>query len=322
MGGIVFVAVFLGIIMTTTEKVLGSFKAQAANSAETGVKKTDLYRIPPQKLQEEPGFNAREYDDPDVQAQIEAFAQAYSDGTYVPPLIVRIDSVTGDFFIVDGHQRRRGAMLAIERGAPIEHLDCLPFRGNDMDRVLLMLTSAEGLKLKPLGVADSYLRLNRMGKTSAEIAKRVNRTASHIDAMLVLATANSDVHALVRRGDVAATTAIDAVRTHGEKAGAFLAGKLQEVQAKGKKTLKPSAIKQWVPPRKMVVSLYESIEPIFKSLEAQEEAMALLTETDDPSQVEGMKVWVDAAALKNLYRVFQDAEALKQKHSTEPTPAS
>ena len=27
MGGIVFVAVFLGIIMTTTEKVLGSFKA-------------------------------------------------------------------------------------------------------------------------------------------------------------------------------------------------------------------------------------------------------------------------------------------------------
>ena len=307
--------------MTTAEKVLGSFKAQAANSAETGVKKTDLYRIPPQKLLEEPGFNAREYDDPEVQTQIEAFAQAYMDGAYVPPLIVRIDAVTGEFFVVDGHQRRRGALLAIERGAPIEHLDCLPFRGNDMDRVLLMLTSAEGLKLKPLGVADSYLRLIRMGKTSAEVAKRVNRTSSHVDAMLILATANSDVHALVRSGDVAATTAIEAVRAHGEKAGTFLSGKLLEAQANGKKTLKPSAIKRWVPPRKMVESLYESIEPIFKSLETQEEAMALLNQTNDPEapQAEGQKVWVDAAALLKLCRVFQDAEALKQKRSNEPT---
>ena len=184
-----------------------------------------------------------------------------------------------------------------------------------------MLTSAEGLKLKPLGVADSYLRLIRMGKTSAEVAKRVNRTSSHVDAMLILATANSDVHALVRSGDVAATTAIEAVRAYGEKAGTFLSGKLLEAQANGKKTLKPSAIKRWVPPRKMVESLYESIEPIFKSLETQEEAMALLNQTNDPEapQAEGQKVWVDAAALLKLCRVFQDAEALKQKRSNEPT---
>lgn len=32
------------------ETIHESFKAQAANSQETGVKKTDLYKVPPEKL--------------------------------------------------------------------------------------------------------------------------------------------------------------------------------------------------------------------------------------------------------------------------------
>ena len=191
--------------MTSTEKLATSFKALAANSAETNVKKTDLYRIPPDKLQEEEGFNARDYDDPEVIAQIESFADAYSNGRYVPPLIVRIDSGTGGIFVVEGHLRRKGANLAIERGAPIQHLDCTPFRGNDTDRVTVMLTSAQGLPLKPLGVAESYLRLTRMGLSVADISKRLCRTVTHVENMLTLATSNSDVHTMVRKGEVAAT---------------------------------------------------------------------------------------------------------------------
>ena len=68
--------------MTSTEKLATSFKALAANSAETNVKKTDLYRIPPDKLQEEECFNARDYDDAEVIEQIESFADAYSNGRY------------------------------------------------------------------------------------------------------------------------------------------------------------------------------------------------------------------------------------------------
>jgi len=41
------------------EKIATSFKALAANSSETNVKKTDLYRIPPEKIQEEPGFKCQ-----------------------------------------------------------------------------------------------------------------------------------------------------------------------------------------------------------------------------------------------------------------------
>jgi len=299
------------------EKIATSFKALAANSSETNVKKTDLYRIPPEKIQEEPGFNARDYDDPDVVAQIDAFADAYENGRYVPPLIVRIDSVTGDIFVVEGHLRRRGVLLAIDRGAPIQHIDCTPFRGNDMDRVTVMLTSAQGLPLKPIGISESYLRLQRMGLSMADIAKRINRTTSHVESMLLLATANSDVQAMVRNGDVAASTAIEAVRKHGEKAGAFLGQKLQEAKASGKKTVKASAVKEWAPPRKVSLNLFSSIAPVHKAVAEDAGLKELLDRTDeiDPAELEGKTVTLDAATVLVLCRNFLIADQLKNKRS-------
>ncbi|WP_052952279.1 hypothetical protein [Diaphorobacter sp. J5-51] len=299
------------------QKVLGSFKAQAANSTETGVKKTDLYRIPPEKLQEEPGFNERDYNDPEVMEQITAFEEAYFNGSYVPPLIVRIDPTNGDIFIVDGHQRLRGAKRAIERGAPIEHLDCLPFRGGNDERILLMLTSAQGLKLKPLGVANSYLRLTRMGKSVADIARHINRTTTHVEAMLVLATANMDVRELVREGKVSATMAVEAVREHGEKAGPFLQRKFQEIKAQGKQALKPSAIREWAPSRKIAGRMFDSLEQAYKGIMSKREVKDLLIEieTSGDETVVNKTISVDAAIMVDLIRLFQEVEGAKKKSS-------
>lgn len=297
------------------EKVLGSFKAQAANSAETGVKKTDLYRVPPDKLQEEAGFNERDYDDPEVEEQIKGFEEAYFNGTYVPPLVVRIDPTSGVIYLVDGHQRLRGAKRAIARGAPIEHLDCLPFRGGNDERILLMLTSAQGLKLKPLGVANSYLRLHRMGKTVAEIAKSINRSGTHVESMLVLATANMDVREMVRAGTVTATSAIEAVREHGEQAGPFLAKKLQEANAQGKRKLKPSAIREWAPPRKVAGRMYSTLGLAYKEISRQREVMELMVEAEKHGEeaVDGKTITVDASVMLDLLRLFQEVEEAKKK---------
>lgn len=305
--------------MTTTTKVFGSFKAQAANSAETGVKKDDVFKVPVDKLLEEEGFNERDYNDPEVEAQIEMFAQAYENGQYVPPLTVRIDSLTGSFFLVDGHQRTRGAKRAIARGATLEHLVCVPFRGNNVDRVFCMVNSSNGLKLKPVGVARSYLRLINMGKTVADIAKGVHQNVPHVESMLVLAEANADVHTLVDQGVVSATTAIEIVRKHGEKAGAFLAGKLEQEKAKGKTKIRPAAIKDWAPPRKMATAIYSSLAPVYASLAQQTEALALLEQPEaaNGEALEGKKLWVDAKALLQLCQAFKDAEALKLKRSGE-----
>ena len=59
----------------TTHK---SLKAMAADPADPQVKKTDLWKVDPRRLIEIDGFNLRDYDDPDVIAQIQAFADAYA----------------------------------------------------------------------------------------------------------------------------------------------------------------------------------------------------------------------------------------------------
>lgn len=307
----------------STQKIYGSFKAQAANSAETGVKKDDVFKIHPSMLLEEPGFNERDYDDPEVREQIERFAVSYASGvTYVPPVAVRIDSATGKFYVVDGHQRRRGALLAIERGTPIEHLVCVPFRGNNIDRVVCQVTSSQGLKLKPVGIARNYLKLLGFGQSVADIAKSLGRSVQHIQDMLVLAEANADVQSLVNEGAVSATTAIDAVRKHGEKAGELLASKLKESQSQGKTKIKPSAIKEWVPPRKVATKIYGSLSEVCESV--KNELGDLMA---DPKACEGVKIPVDASKLRELVRAYESAEAVKERRDarlqqgkTEKTP--
>lgn len=304
-------------------KVLTSFKAQAANGAETGVKKTDMFRVPPQDLFEEEGFNQRDYESPECVAQIEGFAKAYASGEYVPPLVVRIDPSNGRKFVVEGHQRKRGALLAISRGVDLPHLDCLPFRGNDVDRVVVQARSERGLKLTPLGLSKLYQMLHRKGLKNSEIATRMDVSVTTVESMLTLADASSDVQAMVKDGTVAASVAIDAVRKHGDKAADMLAAKLQDAKAKGKTSVKASAVKEWAPPRKVSLNLFSSITPVFKAVAEDEGLKELLARTDDidPAELEGKTVTLSAASVLALCRNFQVADQLKNKR-TGSTPES
>lgn len=306
-------------------KILTSFKAKAANSAETGVKKTDMFRVPPALLLEEEGFNQRDYDSPDCIAQIEGFAKAYAAAELIPPVIVRIERSNGEMFIVDGHQRVRGALLAISRGVEITEIDCYPFRGNDIDRVVVQARSERGLKLTPLGLSKLYQMLHRKGLKHSEIATRMDVSVTTVESMLTLAEASSDVQAMVKDGTVAASVAIDAVRKHGDKAGEMLAGKLQDAKAKGKTSVKAAAVKDWAPPRKVSLNLFSSITPVFKAVAEDAGLKELLARTDeiDPSELEGKTVTLDAATVLTLCRNFQIADQLKNKrtgHSPE-TPS-
>lgn len=295
----------------SNDKLITSFKALA--SADVGVKKTDLFRIPPLLIQEEEGFNARDYSDPEVIAQIESFASAYENGAFVPPLIVRMDPTTGIVYAVEGHLRRRGALLALERGVELTHLDVVVFRGNDVDRMALMLTSAQGLPLKPLMIANRYLKMTRLGLDAPEIAKRVSRSQNYVEGMLLLATANSDVHKLVTEGSVKATTAIEAVRKYGEGAGKILAEKLDEVQKTGKTTVPASAIKPWMPPRAAVERIYGSLQPMLKSFKSDSLTMIDLLDENRADQLEGKVVTVGATELANLLKAYSHAESIKEK---------
>lgn len=314
------------IIMTNKQKsdeqILGTFRSQAAKSETTGVKKDDVFKVPVHKLEEQDGFNERDYDDPEVIQKIKDFAFAYKSGHFVPPLVVRIDSATGRFYVVEGHQRRRGALLAIEEGAAIETLVCIPFRGNDMDRIHCQLSSQDGLKLKPVGIARNYLKLINMGSTEKDIATHCRKPIAHVKGMLVLAAAPTAVQRMVNQGTVSATLAIDMLRKHGDKAEEHLKGELASAQAKGKKKLKPAAVREWIPPRKNSIAIYSSLGNLAENVKKQPNVAELLEKVaQTPEVVQGTSVQVDAAALIQLLKAFDDAEALKARRAASKAEA-
>lgn len=295
-----------------------SLKSMAADASIAGVKKTDLFRVDPRLLEEDVGFNLRDYNDPEVIAHIEGFAESYINGRYVPPLVVR---TTGDGRIVsvEGHCRRRGALLAIERGANLAFVDCLAFRGGDVEQVEVMLRSAEGLKLKPLEVAQGYLRLSRMGHSNTKIAEVMRKTPARVEQMLLLATANHDVHQLVRDGHVTADAAIDAIRKYREKAGDYLKRKLEEAQGQGRGKVTRGTMRGFSLPPKILTTVVSSLDTVINHLDQKTRRKLAEFEKLDPGQLKGKTVEVDASALIELIKAHGSIDEVKAKREATAT---
>lgn len=283
-----------------------SLKAMAADPADAQVKKTDLWKVDPRRLTEVDGFNLRDYDDPDVIAQIEAFADAYANGLYVPPLIVWVDDA-GNISPIEGHLRRRGALLAIERGHDLPFVECVSFKGNDAERIEIMLRSADGLQLKPLNTAMGYLRLQRKGYSNAEIAAKVGRTVARVEQLLLLATANTDVHALVKQGRVSADGAIEAVRVYGEKAGEHL---LKILESGGKATRQ--AVRGASLPPKVAECVTHAFDTLFNQKSKLLESIALW---EKDGMRKGQTIEVDAELLHALKEAHDAIDAMRQKRA-------
>ena len=284
-----------------------SLKAMAADPSDSQVKKTDLWKVDPRRLIEVEGFNLRDYDDPDVIAQIEAFADAYTNGRYVPPLIVWVDD-QGNISPVEGHLRRRGALLSIERGNDLPFVECVSFKGNDAERVEVMLRSADGLQLKPLNTAMSYLRLQRKGYSNAEIAAKVGRTVARVEQLLLLANANSDVHALVKEGRVSADGAIEAVRVHGEDAGDYLHSILQSGGKATRQAVRGAGI-----PAKVAGSVTGAFGELFGKRSRVLEGLARWEKGGMPK---GQKIEVDAETLFALKEAHDALASMKEKRAS------
>lgn len=242
-----------------------NLKDMAASKEMPEVKKNDLYKIDPTIIKEEQGFNLRDYEQPEVKAHIDNLTETILSGGYIPPIVVRTDG-TGSILLVDGHCRTRAALQAIERGATGLMLSAVNFKGSDADRVELMLRSGEGLKFTPLEIAKGYLRLQRMGLSTAEIAKRVGKTANHVNQYLNLATANVDVQQMVERGEVAANVAIETVQKHGEDAGKVLEEAKEKAAKQGKTKVTAAVVKEWLPPRKELISLVSVAKQLEKGI--------------------------------------------------------
>jgi ParB family chromosome partitioning protein len=236
------------------------------------IKRADAEKIQYKDLHVEPGFNpiGRMEDDEDG----ESLFQFIMSGGRVPDLETR-PREEGGVWIVDGHRRHYQMGRAIEAGAPLQDKDgaiwisIKQFIGNDIDRVCRIATSNEGKKLTAIQLAEVYKRLAGFGLTPDDIAKRMTRTRQHVEQIMVLANANHDVQAAVRRGEISPSLAISAARANGEAAGAVIAAEVTKARAAGKTRVTASTMKPWAPPMKFSAPIVANARRLIDSMPAE-----------------------------------------------------
>lgn len=208
------------------------------------IKRADAMKVQLEDLFEEPGFNLRT-EGVTLEASIAALADFIADGGQIPPLEVR-PRAAGGVWVVDGHRRRR-ALLKLDsegrlprtpnKGTPAileAWVSVVAFEGNDAERVARIISSQENEKLSSLELAEGYKRLRAFGWSVEQIARKVGKTRQHVDQVLTVGNANSDVRSLIAAKHVSATTAAQAVREHGEAAGQVIVAALDKAKANGK----------------------------------------------------------------------------------------
>lgn len=215
--------------MTTTKNL--SLKALAEGKTD-GFQKAAYFKVRPDKVEFEQGFNLRE-EGAELTEHIERLYHAMKAGAYIPPIDV---SVIGDRVLVrDGHCRTRAALRLLQEG--VEYLlEARQLRGNDSDAVFHMLGSGQGKHFTPLEQGRGFLRLVTMGHTVAEIAARTGMHRSTVENGLALAEAPVAVQKMIAEGKVASHTALKAVRQEGAaKATEKLAAGVKAAEKVGKK---------------------------------------------------------------------------------------
>ena len=208
--------------------------------AQGHAKRADLLKVLASHIHIEPGFNVPETKE-EFEARVEAIVLHLTEGGNLPAVEVRPRD-NGGVFLVDGHARFEAYKRAHKRKVPVAdpkdgqlYLLTVPFTGNDADRMVRTITSAEGRTLAPLQLADRYKKLTAFGWTAEQIAAKVGKTGEHVRNIMKLATADSSVQKLVAEKKVSASEAIKAVKKHGDGAGSVLTTAVKTATKAGKK---------------------------------------------------------------------------------------
>lgn len=251
------------------------------------VRRADAMKVQLEDLHEEPGFNLRTEGEA-LESSIDSLAEFIAAGGQIPPLEVR-PRAEGGVWLVDGHRRRR-ALLKLDAAGRLPRtpnkenpaileawVPVIAFEGSDADRVARIITSQENEKLSPLELAEGYKRLRAFGWSVEQIAKKVAKTRQHVEQVLTVGNANTDVQNLVAAGHVSATTAAQVVREHGDGAGTVLDAELKKAQASGKTKVTAGSIKGPSIPKPRLEAVHTASRNLIASLDAIDEDSRSLT---------------------------------------------
>ncbi len=276
------------------------------------IKRADKSLVRYDDIHVEEGFNIRDMNDPEFRANIDSLKEHLKRGGKVPPLEV-VPYRGGGVKIIDGHCRYKAFGELRDEGHPIEWIAVEQFPGNDAQQVARLLTSNEGLKLKPTEIAEGYRRLHAMGMEPEEIGRYVGKTRQHVDQMLILASAPLVVQKAVKAGELSATTAIDVTRKHGDQSSDWLKEAKGKAKEAGKKKITAATTKAWTPPTKVVAPILTSAKAIMSCVKPSQFQELLSIEERGELDGSGIEVMVNASDLLALLRSLNDLREAAEK---------
>lgn len=209
--------------MTTTEKPMSWRDFERKTE---GVTTAGALRVPLHLINIKEGHNPRDVNKPETQAKIQRIKEAYKAGEYVQPIDISL--INNVVYIVDGECRFTAASLAHEEmvaegGDGIANLMCIPFRGNDTDRIIHSVLSNEGEKLTPMEIANNVVKkLINQGWEPKKVATSLKCSVSWIDKLYFLSNMPEAVKTMTIEGKISVDVAHDTVKKHGEGAVAVL----------------------------------------------------------------------------------------------------
>lgn len=201
---------------------------------ELAVSKSDMFRVDPRVLTEEPGWNVRT-PSKELDNHIRTLANSIKSIGIQVPLKIRMNGEVP--VVVNGHCRLAATLIAIAEGADIQSVPVVMEERNcsKEDRVFSMVTCNEGKPLAILERAEVYKRLMGWGWTEEVIAEKSGKSITHVRACMTLIAACPEIKKLVSEGKVAATLALKLIGEMGEeKALAAMVGAVQTAEVVGK----------------------------------------------------------------------------------------
>lgn len=220
------------------ELVAGNVKDAMKNveaGGEGGIRMVD-----PTKLQRLPGFSGR-VRTPEYIEHVHATKRSIvKNGFYRhEPLVVFAASVDGEdvLYLVDGHTRHEGALLAIEEGHQIKAVPTIATpRGTTMADLVVMQAKANngGRSFTPLEMGYKVKQLQGYGLEDADIAERLDISEKYVGDLLLLVGAPRKLIELVATEKIAPTLAIDTLKKEKGDAVDKLVAAVAKAKAEGK----------------------------------------------------------------------------------------
>ena len=206
---------------------------------DAGASSRDLWYVARDEIRVIPNFNIRLRNDA-LRAHIRSIADSMKlEGFYRDKPLAGYVAKEGDaqvIYVTDGHCRLEARDLAVSEGAEIDALPVvIAAQGTSIeDLTVALVRTGTGKPPEPYEVAIACKRLSRFGWDPAHIALRLGFTRTYVDNLLLLMGAHPDIRQMVMDDRVSATTAVEAIKTHGAKALERLQAALENAKAGGK----------------------------------------------------------------------------------------